>query len=369
MTDTKTRPRKQSKPTPAQRKAQSQRDKAKNKPKQPKQGEKKQYTAPVAKSKLVRTQRPSMKTLPNGDAIITHTEYVTDIVAGANNPSTFTTQSFAINPGQATTFQWLSRVANNYESYQFTSLDFYYETEAPTTLGGSLILTVDYDAADAAPTTKQQAMAYRSSVRSAPWNSCEHCSLKEDLTKNKSNFVRIGGQPPNTDIKTYDIGNLFVASAGVTTGGSTLGELYVKYTVRLMTPVYENYSSLLGGSATGNGTVTAANPFGLTPVLSATSNGFSINNASLITFTTPGSYLLEFNLVGTVITGDALTATNATAVVTALQAAVINGGGTALCNSYAVRVLQPGASVTYAPIATTITGCVAFIGAAPIASL
>jgi hypothetical protein len=357
----------QRKPTQAQRNAQSKRDKARKS--FPPQGEKKSVAAPVAKAKTIRTQKPKMQTLSNGDCIITHREYVTDIIAGAGNPSLFKAQTLSLNPGQAATFQWLSRIANNYESYLFEYLNIGYETEAPTTLGGTLILTVDYDAADAAPGTKQQAMAYRSSVRSPPWSACSHVSIKEDLQKLKSYFIRIGVQPPNTDIKTYDVGNLFVMSQGVSTAGATLGELYVDYKIKLMTPVFEVYSSLLGGSATGNATQTAANPFGTAPIYAPPSNGFTVNGASLITFSTPGAYLLEFYVLGTVITGDALVSTDATGVVTALEADVINGAGTVLVGTYAFHALQPGASCTYTITGTTVTGAVLFIGAAPIASL
>jgi len=101
------------------------------------------------------------------------------------------------------------------------------------------VLAVDYDASDAAPLTKQQALAYRGSVRSPPWQNCCHTSLKEDLSKEKTYYVRPGAQPANTDIKTYDTGVLYAINQGVTTGGAVTGELYVEYDVLLMTPLYE----------------------------------------------------------------------------------------------------------------------------------
>lgn len=196
-------------------------------------------TAPVATSKNTKTQRPKMRTMKNGDCHIIHREYISDINASSGSPSVFSVTPFPVNPGQSSTFQWLSKVASNFESYKFNKLKFDYETEAPTSLGGTLMLTLDYDATDPPPVSKQQAMAYRGSVRSAPWTPCCHTSILEDLSKNKSYFVRPGSQPANTDIKLYDVGNLFVISKGVTTADAALGELYVDYDVMLMTPIYE----------------------------------------------------------------------------------------------------------------------------------
>lgn len=256
-------------------------------------------SAPVAKSVTTRTSKPEMKTRPNGDAIIRHREYVADVIAGVGTPTGFDLIALAINPGQAATFPWLSKVAANYESYQFDLLKFCYETEAPTSLGGTLIMTLDYDASDSAPTTKQQAMAYRSAVRSAPWSPCEHLSLMEDLRKSKTNFVRPGPQPINTDIKTYDIGNLFLISQGVTTPAAAMGELYVEYSVRLMTPVYDVVPLMIvGGLVTGGGTITPENPFGNVPVVDAQAYGIAIDNKSVLSINQPGTYIISMNVAG-----------------------------------------------------------------------
>lgn len=194
----------------------------------------------VATTMTTRTRGPKVVTLRNGDTRVQHREYITDVTAGSGAASPFNLQSYPVNPGQSTVFPWLSKLAHNFESYRFRKLRFIYETEAPSSLGGSLILAVDYDASDSPPINKQQALAYRESVRSAPWTECCHTSLVEDLSKLKSHYVRAGVQPTNTDIKTYDVGNLFVITQGVTTSGAVCGELYVEYDVELLTPIYES---------------------------------------------------------------------------------------------------------------------------------
>jgi hypothetical protein len=214
--------------------------------------------APTARSRTIRTAKPQLESQRNGDCRIRHREYIQDITAGTGSPSVFSVQTLPVNPGQQSTFPWLSQLAQRFESYRFDSLKFCFETESPSTTPGSLILGVDYDASDPAPVSKQQLMAYRSSVRSAPWEYCCHTSLSEDLHKQKSYFVRPAGVPVSADVKLYDVGNLQVASQGATSA-ATLGELYVEYDVLLMTPSFDALSDN-SGSMTSAATTVAA-PF------------------------------------------------------------------------------------------------------------
>jgi len=78
----------------------------------------------------------------------------------------------------------------------------------------------------------------------------------EDLRKQKTYFVRPAGVPLGTDVKEYDVGNLFAITQGVTTAGAVLGELYVEYDVLLMTPVLESFSSTGFASSAGPSTIT-----------------------------------------------------------------------------------------------------------------
>lgn len=370
MTDRKTTKPKQQKtrkPSAQQRKQQSQRDKARAQTK-----DTKSVAAPVAKTKIVKNSKPKIKTLANGDCHIKHREYVMDITANnAGPPTTFKVETLPVNVGQQGTFQWLSRIAANYESYVFDDLSFCYETEASTSLGGTLVLTLDYDASDPAPTSKQQAMAYRSAVRSAPWTECRHKSTREDLRKNKTNFVRIGAQPPNTDIKTYDVGNLFVISQGVGTASATLGELYVEYSVTLMTPVFEGGSSIVpvGGTVTGTGALTAGNPLGNgTGQVVAPSYGFTVNSASVITFPNVGTYLLVLHFGGTTMAATSVVAGSLNQIVGIAAGDLVDAGATNIEATYSVHVIQPG-SVTVTCTAATVTNSNAYIGSVPEGSI
>jgi len=192
--------------------------------------------------------------------------------------------------------------------------------------------------------------------------------MKEDLSKSKSNFVRIGAQPPNTDIKTYDIGNLWIISQGVGTPQATLGELYVEYTVKLMTPVYESLSDLVptGGSFTAGGAMSGINPLGTIPVASGANDGILLDGLSNITITQPGTYLVYLSSVGTGITAGTLTPDIHSVVGTLQQ--VVDAGGLFVIAIYQVIVSEPSL-ISYALTATTVSAGQAYLGTAPTGSL
>ena len=250
--------------------------------------------ASVAMSRKFRTLDPVYREASTrGGVRIRHKEFLWDI----HGSTEFEWDQFALNPGIQETFPWLSAIANRFESYRFHALRFCYEPAVSTTTPGTAMLVVDYDASDAGPDTKTVALSYESSVRSAPWDSCEFIARTEDLHKAKSNFVR-AGSVPNTDIKLYDIGNLFVATQGQLTTAE-IGELYVEYDVELMTPQMNNSAPSLDLlNSTGAGVATNA-MLGTPASVAVASDGITSNipyvqnDAATLTLEQAGTYLLE----------------------------------------------------------------------------
>lgn len=284
----------------------------------------------------------------------------------------FATTSFAFNPGQVGTFPWGSRVAQLYEKYKTVSAEFYYKREvsefATNGNAGKVILSFDYDATDSQPTTKQQVEDLQPHVDGMP---CENLVLKLDpkqLNGQDSKYIRIGVQPANTDLKTYDGGFLNVSTQGCA-NTTTIGELHVRYCFELLVPVLEGALPVnAGGVANGLTAMTAANPFGTGGSLDAQSAGVTLSNASVLSFALPGTYLVSLEFVGTVIS--ALTATaGAGATATSLAPALILADQTAGTHSFDVVTTTANATVAITATATTITTSIAWIGVAPAGSL
>jgi hypothetical protein len=208
------------------------------------------------------------RTTNSRDCVEEQDEYIADITV-TNEPN-FVNVAYPVNPGQAQTFPWLSRLAVNFEKYEFEFLEFYVKRlvseYATAGQGGKVILSFDTDASDPAPISKQQmedtdphvdAMACQDQVLTL---GPKHLHGRDDAW-----FVRSAGQPANTDIKTYDIGNLNVATSAIT-ANVPVGELHVRYRVRLMTPILESNSG-------GVGIMTAASPTSASPLLNGVASG------------------------------------------------------------------------------------------------
>jgi len=304
--------------------------------------------APVAKSLTLTTSRPQTKS-DNGDIIISHREYIRDVTGSV----AFSAVQIPVNPGIPSSFPWLSSIAQSYESYVFEFLEFAYETQAPTSSIGSVILAMDYDSNDDAPTSKAQVMSYRSSVRAAPWTSSCHKSLKEDIAKRKSYFVRNGDLSANRDKNLYDAGQLFLCRQGQA-GTDTIGELYVSYRIRLMTPqlgvigigesIYGTFSGVSnsGPCATKSGNVPCT--------VSSSGTTTSVNT---FTFTQQWEGNVSVYLVGTGLTGSTPTGT----ATSAESVELANAGATVLI---ALNLLEADAGetliLTFAN--TTISSCI-----------
>lgn len=162
-------------------------------------------------------------------------------VIGANS---FTISRFSINPGNAITFPWLSRIAGLFERYQFEMLEFYFQHDVSQFnsqgSAGLVIMSVLFDAAASSPISKVQVEATHPHVICMPnQNSLCRVPVSRLHPRGVPFFVRSGTVPGGTDIKTYDCGNLFVTVQGMV-GTGEVGELHVRGRVKLIDRILDN---------------------------------------------------------------------------------------------------------------------------------
>jgi hypothetical protein len=323
------------------------------KKKAPQQSATRVINAPVAKTQVSRTPAPRInRSFPNGDVEVEHTEFLGDISGSV----AFAVNAFAINPGLYTSFPWLYQMAQLYESYRFSKLRFEFRTEAATSSTGSVMGVVDYDPSDPAPTSKVQMATYRGYRRSAPWNNFVQESIAEDLNKRKSYFVRNGAVAANQDIQLFDVGNFFLATERQA-DTTVVGELYVHYKVRFMTPQLSNpgLGSALSSRyswQTSQGTSVITISGSKAPLVCTVPGG------------NPGSLALTANapyngLVCWVGRGDgpmSLTTTGTTATFDTLQVGSTTGTAQVTCANVQVS-FQPGQMLVLTPtVACTNAG-------------
>jgi hypothetical protein len=121
------------------------------------------------------------------------------------------------------------------------------------------------------------------------------------------------------------VGSLQVATVA-NSAAILIGELYVEYDIMLLTPQLETEGFAFGGSITGGGTISAANPLGSVPVQDPQSTGFSVSTGSIITLNNVGTYVLTYSFVGTVITAAPAVLTAGTSITVLSTTSVIDAG-------------------------------------------
>lgn len=183
---------------------------------------------------------------PNGNMVVTHTEYcgaVNHTRTGPAGSYLGATRSMEVplklpmNPGDGRTFPWLTGVASRFEKYQFTRLSFTYEPTCSTLENGSVALCPIYDPADPMPTDRgvlyntegiQRGVVYRRHVLTVP---ATRLRWKDTM------FVREQheGLQSNESLRATDLGYLAVTLTD-TNNKITYGDLFVTYTVELIGP-------------------------------------------------------------------------------------------------------------------------------------
>lgn len=246
-------------------------------------------SAAAAYSTGMSSSAPAVSRSGNDSCRIVHRELLSNV----SGSSAYTVGlSFPLNPGLAVSFPWLSTQAQSWEQYRFNKLRFCYYTRTASTTPGSVMLIPDYDAADAAPATEQIASSYGEVVEDSPWKDlC--CNLRPDRmhSMGPKKFVRSLPLTANLDIKTYDVGSLFVA----TTDGTAVpwGKIWVEYDITLFVPQLQPLGeqvSLTQHSIFSSSTSAAI--FGGTQTNLPGSASFATFSANVISFRRAGRYLV-----------------------------------------------------------------------------
>jgi len=259
-------------------------------------------------------------------------EYIVDIAGSVS----FAATSFAVNPGQSSTFPWLSKEAILFEKYKILRLEFYYrpQVSAYATNGqtGKVMLSFDFDASDAPPASKQQVEDTHPHSDGMPYEEVLLTIDPKDCSLQDSYFVRPGGLPGSSDIKTYDAGVLTVSTIG-TNSSANIGELRVRYAIALQDPVLENVvsaplnyhvSNFQSTSAESSGATTVAKTLALATTVT---NGVGASNASGVITLPVGNYLI-IGMVNIVSLGD---------LIYTIMSFLINGSANAIVSEQQIQ--------------------------------
>lgn len=257
-----------------------------------------QPTSIGAVNTLVTKNRPArIRPMPGGDGRIrvTHSEWVAKISSTGLDFKTMI--DLNVNPGLPGTFPWLNALANNYETYCFESLRFRYQPRCSTLTGGTVMMLMDYDCLDGAPTSELRMMNSHRAVNGPIWAPQELICDVADLKKWPQRYTR-KGEHVVQDQKTYDVGRFFLCLQDAPLGAA--GSLIMDYTVTLMTPqLRDTYLDDSVVILQTDGILPAA-PFG-TPGQETVAGGLpvTVKSSTKLNVKNPGEYYLNALFNGT----------------------------------------------------------------------
>lgn len=264
--------------------------------------------APVAVS--TRRTGASARISPRATGVtVSHRTFLGPVTNGL----AYTPLSYATNPGLASTFPWLSKIASRYDKYRFTRLRFEYRSVAATSTSGVAMMSFDYNALDPLPSSKLVQSQTIPNAENNVW-------VNNDLvvpTDAAWRFVRQGAVA-NSDLKTYDLGNMVLST--IYGNGAITGELYVEYTVELEKP---------SEPAAFASRITAYPAASSTPFATPTITGVSAYTATpnTLRMEVAGTYLFTLVFNGTAITS-MINPVSSTATINNLGSSVINPAST-----------------------------------------
>lgn len=305
-----------------------------------------------------------VNTMNKGGYIIRHREYITDILATQN----FTMQTFALNPGLATSFPWLSQIASSFEIFRFRGLLFEFKSlssdsvlsSATSSALGAVIMSTQYNSL-APPFADKKTMENHEFA-----NSCKpSCSMihpiecKASQVVNDKLYVRTG-ENFRGDQRLYDLGEFCIATQGMQASSGVAGELWATYEIEF----YQNqFLPVVGTDHFQLANVSNSAPLGtstLPGINTGSSLGGTINAAGTIYSFPPnlsqGLYLVEVFWIGSSVAWTSPTiGLNQCVQVNLWRAdgysaiAAPNTGSTTTQCAYTttVRVTGQGASITF----------------------
>ena len=236
--------------------------------------------APVARARNMRNTNPVSEEIRGGKRI-RHKE----LIGSVTGETAFTNSKYSINPGDSTTFPYLSLEARRYEQYRFRKLHFHYLTRTGTSTVGSVVMAPDYNAGDTAPASEAQITAYQDAVEVVPWADAT-CRLDPQAMHalGPRKFIREGNVCG--DIRNFDVAKLHLAVLEFS-GSVSAGKLWVEYDVELFVPAIST---------------AAPNPQGVLQIGLSGDQGFATGVAEDLDFDT-----VVYNTIGATISNGQIT--------------------------------------------------------------
>lgn len=271
-------------------------------------------SAPVTKGTVSRSKRASVMSAERG-VRIRHTELIGELKC---YDDFLVRKSLSLNPGDPTTFPWLSMISSKFEMYQFNSISIRFINSCSTAQDGMVTIVCDLDPVDAPPTDMVQAQSNKYYTSGPVWtpNSLTVPGSSMDMFT-KNHFVRMGDVATDAELRQCDVGTLHMCVHGGTVD-KIVGTIEISYDVTLKEFQHDilsweeaNFARVFSNACTID------NIFSIWPVQPLIQGGLPFNAyGNSLDFYAVGAYFVSFYLegVGLTVTPMAFTPGAATTV-------------------------------------------------------
>lgn len=195
--------------------------------------------------------------------VVERTEALHDVVSAASI-NTFLSERVMFYPGAAG-LNWLRNMSNAYSLYEIHRLEYTYVPQVPTTLAGAIGMCFFPDTLDINPTSMSQILASEQSLFAPVYAGGDGGTFLQRFGYPKGNVVsfevpqhvfRTGSEytkyrvTNNTGMDAilaaangaavanlYSPGRLVIASSGVGEASKNVGKIFVRYKIRLLSPI------------------------------------------------------------------------------------------------------------------------------------
>lgn len=188
--------------------------------------------APVASTAVRRQRGPAVSTR-NGGLRVQHSIMMQVVTGSASDE--YHINPIGLQPGDATHLPWLSRLANNYETYRVVSMTARYVPTCPTTTAGRVLFYWEYDVNDSPAPDYKSASAQWHAIATPPWKGV---TVPLDVKKVHAQFPQKRVTTIFSNDFRSDIGVFNICRTAGTTGA--WGEVWLDFVFDFRTPTYND---------------------------------------------------------------------------------------------------------------------------------
>jgi len=176
---------------------------------------------------------PKFQRLNDGGVIVEHREFLGNFMTHSTAHMT----RYDVNPGDDSTFPWLSTIASGYEKFQVMSMSVQYKPTCSTITNGQFMGYVEYDVEDELQADPKTVLNMFESVSGNLWSPHTLSVKSSKFNQAKSYLIRTKYTQYGTKL-LYDPCSIMIGSDADFTG--ITGQIWISYKIRLLVPSTDN---------------------------------------------------------------------------------------------------------------------------------